>query len=300
MPSVSGPPRPPGAGTAIAFRGRQPMQLRRVVCRSGRSWCVLSIVLLLGAGEARAQTPAPDPQPATQPAPPGPPPQIELNLINLPTTLSIRRHHSYFRLTHRFARDLLRGSFGQLAEDLFSLDSGAIIGLEYRFGLTDRLQAGVHRTILSKTIETFARWDAIRQGDRSRVSLSGTLSLEGLNNMQEKRQPALAITASHTFGNIAAVYVTPAFVGRTRAVDFIAGHDEDHGVGGAIDEHNHHKDTWLTGFGARLRVRPTAFVVGEYTARLHGYDPNANVWGVAIEKYTGGHTLQLNFTNSFA
>ena len=68
-------------------------------------------------------------------------------VINVPTTMSLQAHHSYFRLTHRFARDLRRGSFGQLASDLFSLDNGAIIGLEYRFGITSNLQAGVHRTI---------------------------------------------------------------------------------------------------------------------------------------------------------
>ena len=41
------------------------------------------------------------------------------------------------------------------------------------------------------------------------------------------------------------------------------------------------------------------FVTGEFTPRLAGYDPGAGTWGVAIEKKTGGHTLQINFTNSF-
>src|SRR5687768_4728527 len=97
----------------------------------------LTLAALVSAGGARAaaQTPTPDPA-----APPPPAPaEIELNVINLPTTRSLERHRSYFRLTHRFARDLRRGDFGSLAEELFSLDSGAIIGLEYRFGITDRL-----------------------------------------------------------------------------------------------------------------------------------------------------------------
>ena len=92
------------------------------------------------------------------------PPQIDLNLINLPTTMSIARHRSYFRLTHRFASDLRRGDFGDQAADLFSLDKGAIIGLEYRFGITSNIQAGVHRSLLSKTIQTFGRWDALAPG----------------------------------------------------------------------------------------------------------------------------------------
>src|SRR5215217_2934766 len=56
---------------------------------------------------AAASPPAQD-DPVTAPRPP----QIDLNLINLPTTMSIARHHSYFRLTHRFASDLRRGDLG--------------------------------------------------------------------------------------------------------------------------------------------------------------------------------------------
>jgi hypothetical protein len=270
------------------------MQLRRLLSRFRQPLCILAMVLFLASGQASAQTPAPEPQPA----PPGPPAETDQTLINLPTTLSIRRHHSYFRLTHRFARDLLRGSFGELASDFFSLDEGAIIGLEYRFALTGSLQTGIHRSLLSKTIQLFTRWDAIRQSDGVPVSVSGTLSLEGLNNLRQKRQPGVAITVSRAFGNRLALYATPTFVARTHAVDIVEGHDPSHGVGGT-DEHAHHSDTWFAGFGARLRFRPTAYIVGEYTPRLHGYDPNADTWGVAIEKYTGGHTLQLNFTNTF-
>ena len=53
------------------------------------------------------------------------------------------------------------------------------------------------------------------------------------------------------------------------------------------------------GSAARLRFSRTGYIAGEYTPRLHGYDPNRGEWGVAVEKRTGGHTLQLNFTNSF-
>ena len=59
--------------------------------------------------------------------------QIDQTVVNIPTTLRLKRHHSYFRLVHRFTRDLGRGDFGPLAADLFGLDEGAIIGLEYRF-----------------------------------------------------------------------------------------------------------------------------------------------------------------------
>ena len=96
--------------------------------------------------------------------------ELDEVLVNLPTTLPLKKHKSYFRITHRFARDLRRGTFGQLAEDAFSLDSGAIIGLEYRFALTDSLQAGVNRSILGKTIDIFGRFDGWKQSASLRVS----------------------------------------------------------------------------------------------------------------------------------
>jgi hypothetical protein len=261
-----------------------------------RSLPRVAAALLLSTASTFAQAPAPDPVPTTAPLPA----QIDLNLINLPTTMSLGRHKGYFRLTHRFAADLRRGSFGDLASDLFTIDRGAIIGLEYRYAITGNLQAGVHRSLLSKTIQTFARWDAIKQGDSLPVSLSLTGSYEGLNNLRERRQTGVAITVSRTFGDRLALYATPAFVAGTHAVDFIAGHeDHDHDLGLEEDEHSNHEDTWFAGIGGRLRFSHSGYVTGEYTPRLHGYDPNRGEWGVGIEKRTGGHTLQLNITNSF-
>jgi len=234
--------------------------------------------MLAPASPASAQTPTGSPiSTSTIPV------QTDLNLINIPTTKSLRRHQSYFRLTHRFARDLRRGDFGELASDLFSLDSGAVIGVEYRFGITKTLHAGVNRSMLSKTIQTFARWDAVRQSDAMPASVSLTGSFEGLNNLRQDYQPGAAVTISKTFGDALAVYATPAFVWKTRAVDFTGGREH----------------TALLGLGARVRFRTSGYIVGEYTPRLYGYDPNKAVWGVGIEKRTGGHTLQLNLTNAF-
>jgi hypothetical protein len=267
--------------------------------RASRTLRLIAAAFFSSALPALAQTQAPAPQDTVPVAAPLPS-QIDLNLINLPTTMSIARHKGYFRLTHRFASDLRRGSFGQNASDLFTLDKGAIIGLEYRFAITGNLQAGIHRSLLSKTIQTFARWDALRQGDALPVSISLTGSYEGLNNLRERYQKGVAVTVSRTFGDRLALYATPAFVAGTHAVDFIAGHEgHDHDLGLEEDEHANHDDTWFAGIGGRLRFSHSGYITGEYTPRLHGYDPNRGEWGVGVEKRTGGHTLQLNITNSF-
>ena len=285
------------AGTALAFRQHYIMPIALRVPRPRlAAFTVLATVVACTAGSASAQD---------APAPVPPSPEVELNLINLPTTMSLKPHQSYFRLTHRFARDLRRGDFGSLVEDLFSLDNGAIIGLEYRFAFTSDLQAGVHRSLLSKTIQMFGRYDGWQQGDRLPLSISVLASIEGLNNFQDNYQPAVGGVLSRRVGGAAVLYLTPAFVANTRAADFLTGHDDhDHGIDEEgpeepADEHADHEHTMLVGFGGRFRLRPSVFVAAEYAPRVAGHDPGRGTWGVAIEKKTGGHTLQMNVTNSF-
>src|SRR5204863_67456 len=137
---------------------------------------------------AFAQNPPPTPEP-DPPAVSAPVVELDQTVVNVQTTMPLNRHKSYFKITHRFARDLRRGSFGQLAEDAFSLDNGAIIGLEYRFAFTDTLQAGIHRSILGKTIQTFAKWDVRRQSEGAPFGLALGASIEGQNNLHLDRQP---------------------------------------------------------------------------------------------------------------
>jgi len=251
-----------------------------------------------------AQEPTPSPPPASVE------PQIELNLVNLPTTLSIRRHRSYTRFTHRFARDLGLGDFGDLAADLFSLDNGAVIGLEYRFGITGSLQAGLHRNTLDKTLQLFSRWDAARQGGLLPVGLSAFASIEGLDNLQEGHQPGIGTVVSFTRGQTLALYASPTYVDGTRDAGLLGGvpHEHEHDPIPAADvvsspqdedDHTHHDGTFFVGLGARIRLRPTVFVVGEISPRVSGHDPGDAGWGVSVEKFTRGHTLALTLTNLF-
>jgi hypothetical protein len=233
-------------------------------------------------------------------------PQIELNLIALPTTQSIKRHRGYFRLAHHFARNLRLGDFSELANDLFGLDNGAVIGFEYRFAVEDNIQVGIHRSTANKTLQLFSRWDAVRQGQGLPVGLSGFASIEGLDNLHDGHQPGAGAVVSRTWGRTLALYASPTYVYGTFDAERIGGtisHDHEHKVAGDADEgedHSGHKSTFYVGLGGRLRVRPTVFLVGEYTPRVTGHDPGEPMWGVAVEKWTRGHTLQLNLTNSFA
>src|SRR3954469_9087150 len=271
------------------------------------------------AGPADPASPAP---PAPPPAPPRRAPadpasaaqpdtppattthkELDQTLINLGTTLPLKRYGSYFRITHRFARDLGRGTVGELAEDAFSLDSGAIIGLEYRFGITSSVQAGINRSILGKRVVGVGRWDALKQNHARPFALSATVSVEGQNNLRVDPQPGVAATISHVHGPFA-LYASPTFIKDAHTPTLRVLHEgHEHGGEGEAgedpDAHEDQNDTAYIGLGVRAHIRPSVSAVFEISPRVYGYRPGDALWGVAIEKLTHGHVLQLNLTNSF-
>jgi hypothetical protein len=278
---------------------------------------LLIVVVCMLTGSVAAASPSPQDPPsqaptASNPAPasaspdaPQPAPEspktteMDQTLVNLPTTMPLKRHHGYFRLTHRFARDLRRGTFSDLAQDFFSLDSGAIIGLEYRFAVTSKLQAGLHRSILGKTINVFGRWDAWRQSEGSPISLSVGASIEGQNNLHLDPQPGISGTISRIYRTRLALYATPTYVHNAHTATLLLAHEGHTHEAGEEDVTSTARDTTFVGLGARVHMRETVSFVAEVAPRLSGYKPDRATWNVGIEKLTRGHVLQLNFGNNF-
>jgi hypothetical protein len=207
------------------------------------------------------------------------PAEPDFTLINLQTTLRLPLHRAYFRLTHRFNRDLRHGSFGQIAGDLFGLDNGAVIGLEFRFAVARHLDAGFYRSSFDKTIQLTAKYDGWHQGGALPVSISGLVSIEGANNFQERYAPALGAVISRTLGSGVALYASPVWVNNTAAL---------------LDTS---RNTFYLGVGTRLRILKTVYLVAEVAPRLGGFEPGEPSYGFAIEKLVGGHIFQLNFSN---
>jgi hypothetical protein len=225
------------------------------------------------------------------------PAEPDFNVITLPTNLRLPRHKLDFRLTHRFARGLSEGSFGDLASDFFGFDGGAQIGFGLRFGLFRGNQVAVYRTS-DRTIQVSDQQELLRQ-DRSPVGLSVVASVEGLNNFGlssapegatlHEFSPSLALVVSRRLGTRAALYVVPSWVGNTRIIPSAPG-DED--------------GTLVLGLGARLRLTRTMALVGEIHPRLAGYagdlgsgDP-ASLASFGVEWRVGGHAFQINFSNA--
>jgi Membrane bound beta barrel domain (DUF5777) len=205
----------------------------------------------------------------------------DFTLVTLPTALRVPKYKSAFRVTHRFTRPLGEGDFGDLASDMFGLDNGAQIGLEYRFGIIKNGQIGLHRTS-DKTIQFFGQYDLVKQGQLP-VDVSAILSIDGTNNFQDSYSPSVGAIVSRRFGTVAALYVEPIWVNNTNPEP---------------KELVDHNDTFMIGIGGRLRVRPTVYIVAEISPRTSGYKPGSSQASFAFEKRAGGHTFQLNFSNA--
>ena len=210
------------------------------------------------------------------------PAQPDFTIVALPTTLRVPRFGSSFRVTHRFTRALGAGTFRNLASDFFGLDSGAQVGLEYRFGIAAGTQVGIHRTS-DRTIQFLFQQQVLRQGERWPVGIDVVGSAEGTNNFRDRYSPGVGAVISRTLGRQGAFYAHPIWVNNTNPLPSDAAGDDS---------------TFLIGFGGRLRVRPSVYLVGEAAPRV-GHAPGVSYASVGVERRAGGHSFQLNFSNSF-
>ena len=236
---------------------------------------LVALVVLVLAAPAGAQTPADDPDRDINYA------QPDFTLVALPTTLRVPKFKSAFRVTHRFTRPLGDGSFGDLAGDLFGLDSGAQIGLEYRFGIMRGTQIGIYRTS-NRTIEFFAQYSGLQQRDNGMFGLDVIATIDGTDNFSDSYSPALGVVLSRELGSHGALYFEPIWVNNSNPLP---------------SELSDDNNTFLFGIGGRLRVRPTVYVVGEYIPRI-GYSPGVDHITFGLEKRAGGHVFQINFSNN--
>ncbi len=256
------------------------------------------------ADDHATPSPSADAQAATPPATPAydedldsVPAEPDFHVITLPTNLRLPKHKLDFRLTHRFARGLSEGSFGDLASDFFGFDGGAQIGFGLRFGLFRGNQVAVYRTS-DRTIQISDQQELLREG-RSPVGLSVVASVEGLNNFGlssapegatlHEFSPSLALVALAPPGHAGALYAVPSWVGNTRINPSAPGAEDG---------------TLVLGLGARLRVTKTMALVGEIHPRLAGYEGDlgsgdpASLASFGVEWRVGGHAFQINFSNA--
>jgi hypothetical protein len=210
------------------------------------------------------------------------PAEPDFTVINIPTTLPLPAFKGNFHLTHRFGGNLAKGSFGENAGNLFGLDQGAAIGLEYRFGVMKHLEAIVMRTNIDKVIQFTGKFDAIHEGASSPVGVSAIAAIQGSNNFRIHYVPTLGASISRTIDDTLALYATPMWVHNSAAE---LGVDRDTG--------------WI-GLGARFRFASTNYLVFEISPRLGGYVVGDPEFAFGFEKRVGGHVFDLTFANTLS
>jgi hypothetical protein len=256
-----------------------PAKERNSMCSPTRLSLALVVVLLMPL-QVAAQT-SPDDDAILKPAEP------DYTIVALPSSLRLPRLKSAFRVTHRFARpincdDDLRCP-NNLFEDLFGLDNGALVGLEYRIGIAPDVQIGVHRARSNRTYDFFGQYAFTRQNEDMPLEMAARFSVEGTNNFRDEYSPTLAFIVTHLVGEAAAFHVEPIWVGNT---NFASDEGDD--------------STFMIGLGTRLRLLPSVYLVGEFAPRLAGFKPGTHHGSIALEKRVGGHVFQLVFANGFA
>jgi hypothetical protein len=205
--------------------------------------------------------------------------QPDFYVTALPTTLRLPQHKLWFRVTHRFARPLGQGDFSDLASDLFGLDSGALIGLELRYGLVPGGHVGIYRTS-DKTIQFSGQVEVLSQKDYP-VAFHVGANLDGTDNFSDEFSPGIALVLSREVGELGAVYLEPAWIGNSNLGDTSTTDD----------------NTIVVGLGARAQVSRNTYLVFQASPRLAGYEPGAALISFGLEKRVGGHLFQVNFSN---
>ena len=248
----------------------------------------------LAARAAAAQTPTPSSL-VTPVTPERAEPDFAL--VNLPTTRPLSQGSQNFHLTHRFLGNLKANSFGDNLGNLFGLDNGAVIGLEYRIAPINNVQAVIYRNSADKVFQLSAQVDALRQGGAIPVSVSLIGAVEGNQNFgigssdshdhttgsHTHKSPSVGAVLSRTFGESGALYAVPMFVHNSLVIDDVTPT----------------RDTFFVGFGARLKLMDSTYLVGELTPRFGGYAPSKPEFAFGIEKRAGGHMFLLTLTNAY-
>jgi len=217
----------------------------------------------------------------------------DFTVIDLPTTLPLPfKTAGNFHLTHRFVGvNWRRDDASTVATNLFGFDGPAIIQLEYRIAVMKHLEAIVARTNFDRTIQFTGKYDALHDESKFPVGLSFWASVEGGNNFRPHNangldvgySPGVGASISRTLGKFAAVYVDPVWVHNTLP-----------------DGSSNKQNTFYVGVGARIRIIPGTFLVGEISPRASGYAPGDPEYAFSLEKRVGGHVFSLVFANTQA
>ena len=125
--------------------------------------------------------------------------QPDFFVSTIPTTLRLPKNRLAFRLTHRFARSLGQGDFGELFEDFFGFDSGALMGArpELRRASRRTASACIARPIARSSSPASTKC-SINETRPLGVGHRG--NVDGTNNFRDSYSPGVRLVLSRELG----------------------------------------------------------------------------------------------------
>ncbi|MBY0433990.1 MAG: hypothetical protein K2U26_07765 [Cyclobacteriaceae bacterium] len=211
-------------------------------------------------------------------------------LINGQTVETRGRGELEFIFAHRFGR------INSGAYELFGLDQAYVrIGLEY--GITDRLNVGMGRNSVDKTMDGYLRYKVVSQSSVAR-SMPVTITAFGIAGVKTSPRKEDAtfdiqfndrlsytgqLLIARKINSNLSLQLMPTFVHKN-----------------LVDKSIEKNDQVALGIGGRLKVTRSIALTSEY---YHRFDvvpgnPYYNPLGFGVDIETGGHVFQLVMTNT--
>jgi hypothetical protein len=193
-----------------------------------------------------------------------------------------------FLFSHNF------GTINEGFSSLFGFDNASVrIALEY--GLSDRLEVGLGRSSLDKTVDGFLKYRALRQSTGLHaMPVSVTLFTSAAvvtQSYADNFDRTLGLRTAYTYQALIArkfspelsLQVMPTFIHRN-----------------LVQRAGENNDVMSLGAGGRYKLTKRFSVNAEYHYLLSRFtaDRQANSAGVGVDIETGGHIFQLHISNS--
>lgn len=193
-----------------------------------------------------------------------------------------------FLFSHNF------GTINQGFSSLFGFDNATVrIALEY--GLTDRLEVGLGRSSLNKTVDGFLKYRALRQSTGLHaMPVSVTLFASSAITTQsytDNLDRTLGLRTAYTYQALIArkfspelsLQLMPTLIHRN-----------------LVQRAGENNDVYALGAGGRYKLTKRFSVNAEYHYLLSRFtaDHQANSAGLGVDIETGGHIFQLHISNS--
>ncbi|HWQ53420.1 MAG TPA: DUF5777 family beta-barrel protein [Bryobacteraceae bacterium] len=217
-------------------------------------------------------------------------------LLSLPTGRPLDRHGFYVNFTHRFAYD---AAFSGTARGgaLSGLEGFSLSSFGFRYGVSDRFSVSIFRspTFTARPIQLMLAYNFFSEQNNAPVNAAVRFSTEGQNNFSRNFTHNIEVIVSRSIGTRAQLYAVPTVSlnnhrlfspnsYRSASIPNLPGYN-----------------TFSTGFGGVLDIRPTVAILAEVIPTFANGRPlgiHRPAFGFGIQKKIRRHAFTLGLTNS--